>query len=524
MNELNWRLLAWPVTGGEPRIIPRGQTYIDGADGHGLRARLTAGDCTELVFNAVGAGLNVGPLTPMQLQLQRGSTWVDLFFGEVRVGGNTRDLDGHDYTLRGLSRTFDEVLLPDGFSQPQQPAHLTLRAAVQAISSSGQWGTPSLVLYDPAQIPDLGFDYAEIKDGVQQTLAYLVDLIVQTGKGFDVDVWVGVRPDRRFFAQVADVTIRDITDEVIGEPEWGSPVAEAPWTAVLWYLGKTQRDRPLTYPSVGSAAGTYRARTKRLTPGPDLTFWAVAPGTWTWVGYDGAGRYVPLGSPPPAPPTAPLTDGQASTTDPTVTQTLPVQFGGLLFETAQPARRITYTARITSSGPGGSSDVSTMVAVPDSTGFVSTRVLAEPGAGWAVGSIMLDQPAQRFLLVNTGALADATQIVLTLTEFRVEFVDGTVLDGAAQYHYAPPAPTPADLATDVFIPPLNLPGRVRLVHPEYVTPFEDTLDAVEYRITDDGVEMGWLTGQADDPAALALAEQIRKRDADAVITAVTAPT
>lgn len=521
MDDLTYRLLAYPVTGGEPRVIPARETFISTDGGNGLRLQLARGDCREATWTAVGRDLALPPLTPTQVQVRVNGVWTAVWFGEVRIGGNARDVDGESYTLRGMSRTFDEVILSDGFAQPAQAAHLTLRAAFQDVISSGQWGTPSLVLFDEARFTDLGFDFPEVKDGAQQTLAGLIEAVQATGTREYVDVWVGVRPDRYAFARPAAQTVRIITGEISARPQWRSPVAETPYTAVLWYLGKRGNGRPLTYLSRSESARVYRTRIKRLTPGPDLTYWQAAPGTWTWVTYDGAGRYVPLNPQPPLAAFGVLRDGKAGTEDGGLGMTQDGTRLGLLFETPYPFQRITYTGRAYSGTPGSlGSDVATLVAVPDETGYV-VAPLAEHGAGWAAGSITLDAPATRVLFANRASLGDATQTTLILTEFRADLIDPRDLDSAAQYHYAPPAREPAELETQVFVAPDDLPGRVRLDDPDFGPAYERGLDAVEYRITDN-LYTAYLTEQADDPGKLAQAALIKKRDDAAVITAVTA--
>ena len=57
---------------------------------------------------AKGAGLGIGPLDAVQIAYNG----TPIFYGEVRVGGNPQDVDGHQFTLRSLALRLKEVVIP----------------------------------------------------------------------------------------------------------------------------------------------------------------------------------------------------------------------------------------------------------------------------------------------------------------------------------------------------------------------------------------------------------------------------
>lgn len=533
---LDWKLTVWPATGGESREILRDFSNVLGGNGRGLRLQITPeGECREAVFSAKGAGIQIPPLSAVQVSYLYGSVWTPIFFGEVRRGGNARDVLGEDYALRGMSRAFSEITLSPGFSTPEQAAHLTVRAIIQDAISGGDLGSPALVEYVEALCPDLGFNCRKITDAVQQNPAALLNQIAEDGAKYGVIVRWGVDPQRRFFCRVAKSDTRDVTYDapVI---RWSPPVAETPWTAVLWYLRQRKDKGWLTHRSEGPDVSTYRARVKPLSvDGSVKGLLSTAPtlsgsgGTW-YAGSLAPADYAQwlLDEAYPAynrPEDGNVTTGSYivyqgdTTTDPvTVTFTL-----------SAPAYLLDVYVGIRTTSP---TDPDNYVEIT-TPGGVSTRVLSgaygTDGLGGGLGSIRdvffsgnLPWPAGTTVTFRAAPIAGSAAQIL-FYKVRPQAPNAALLDGLAGYHYAPPAQEPADIQTVVFVPPSELPGRVR-VTPADGVPYEHPLEAVEYRITSNGMQMGWLAGQADDPNALAQASLIKRRDGEAVITSITAQT
>lgn len=510
---INWNFTARPPTGGAPLLIPRGQSFVDGLDGRGIRARLTPdGDCVEMTFDAVGRDLALGPLTALQFNMEIDGILTPLFLGEIRQGGNLRDVEGQAYTVRGMSARLGEVTLSPGFSAPAQAAHLTVRALIQDVIASGQLGAPSLVTYDEALCPDLGFDCRKVVDAMQQPPAALLKQIAEDGAAMGVQVRWGVRPDGRFFCAPARTTVRDVTTET-PEVEWKPPVAETPCTTVLWFVGKQPDGTMITHLSRSPDAAVYGDRVKALSVPATVPAWKTVSATYR-LRLGVSSPNLVIADPQPAFDLTALTDGATAAN--AAQQVFSSASNYVLVEIfGDGVERVVYA------GQSLHSYLLTGLKAPGNT-LIFPNATDRTAAGWTTG--MRYVPAgQAFYLVNGTHDSANTTEQLSLAELRAEAVDTELLDGLAEYHYRSPAQEPAEIQTTTPVPPLLLPGRVRLVPPDGPT-YEHALEAVEYRLTDDGLLMGWLAGQADDPTALTQAELIRRSDRQAVITAVTATT
>lgn len=515
MPELNWRLRVWTPTGSGPRIIQRDTgpipvpgeaSHVMGSNGRGLRLRITPeGECVEAVFSAKGAGILLPPLSAVQVEYLYLGNWTPLYYGEVRRGGNARDVNGEDYAIVGMSRRFEEITLSPGFSAPQQPAHLTVRAIIQDVIASGQLGTPPLVQYVEALCPDLGFDCREVKDAAQQNPAALLKQISEDGAKYGVLVRWGVDPQRRFFVRPAKADTRDVTTEapII---EWSPPVAETPCTAVLWYLAKRPDGTWVTHLSRSPDAALYGDRVKPLSVDASVNPWLAVSATYA----PDAGSTA-TGNP------AVLTDGR-------------------LYRDGAPTGSVAVVRRSGTNGGSSADMVYTLTpsgpyvrVVLDALSFDASVGLYAGGVSTPLGTVTFGER----IFYNAGSSNVTLTVPITgypdvgaqlnLIEFRADAINTALLDGLAGFHYASPAQEPADIETQVFVPPVSLPGRVR-VTPADGPVYEHPLEAVEYRITNRGMQMGWLAGQADDPAALAQASLIKQRDGQAIITSLTALT
>lgn len=510
---INWNFTARAPTGGAPLTIPRGLTFVDGLDGRGIRARLTPdGDCVEMTFDAVGRDLALTPLTALQFNVDFGGTLIPVFFGEIRQGGNLRDVDGHTYTVRGMSARLGEVTLSPEFSTPKQAAHLTVRTLIQDVITSGQLGSPSLVTYDEALCPDLGFDCRKVVDAMQQPPAALLRQIQEDGAAMGVQVRWGVRPDGKFFCTVARTTVRDVTLEA-PEVEWKPPIAETPCTAVLWWVAKRPDGTWITHLSRSPDAAVYGDRVTALSVPATVPSWKTVPATIRLrLGATSPNLQV-AGSQPTFDLTT-LTDGATAAN--AAQQVFSSASNYVLIEVfGNGVERVVYA------GQSLHGYLLTGLKLPDAN-LLTANVTDQTAAGWATGTRYVPPGRAAYFVNATHDSANSTE-QLSFAELRAEAVDTDLLDGLAEFHYRSPAQEPAEIQTTTPVAPLQLPGRVRLVPPDGPA-YEHALEAVEYRLTDDGLLMGWLAGQADDPTALAQAELIRRSDRQAVITAVTATT
>ncbi|MFC6591668.1 hypothetical protein ACFP81_06360 [Deinococcus lacus] len=510
----DWELRVWSPTGAGPRIIPRDASHIPRS---GLRMQVTPeGDCREASFTAKGSGLAVAPLDCVQVVYDG----VPLFYGEVRVGGNVRDVDGHSVTLRSLALRLGEVTLSEAFATPQQPAHLTVRALIQDVLGA-LGGT---VEYDPALCPDLGFDLAPVVASNYQTPRALLEKIAEAGAGLGVSVRFGVRADRRFYCVPASTDTLALTADMLAGLTWREPVAEAPCTAVLWYVARRADGTWLTHLSQSAEAAMYGLRVKRLSwQGSEAPLWQIVEADYA---------------------ADPLS---------TVNWTFEASPGHLSDGLGVQGQR--HRIEVIRSDASAAPEPLTLTATPNDQGAVDRVVVAGRADHWThenitvgdanylrrestpvTADIVLGPGPQNVTLSwnltpyqGTGAATSAMIAVpvterpagsyteLALVEFRLERVDRALLDRLAAYHYRTPAREPADIELRQFIAPANLPKYVTLGD------YQSIVDAWEYRLTAArGLTLACLAGQAEDPAALAQADLIKARDGQAVITAITA--
>lgn len=514
-----WRFSVYPTNGGTAYrviypytavglpLVHGVHAFLSGTNGRGIRAQVTPdGDCRECVFSAVGAGMQVTPLTPLQLEYRQGDDWIPCFFGEVRQGGNIRNPGYEDFVLRGMTQRLKETVLPPNFKTPKQPAHLTVRAVIQAVINSGQLGTPALVLYDEALCPDLKFDCNEIKDAQQQTAYALLERIVQDGAGLNVNVAFGIRPDRKFFCQPERNDFSILPGERI---IWKAPVAETPYTAVLWYVAERPDGTWVTYLSRSPMADVYGLRVKRV--GVDLNVRAWVP-VRLLSGRKGVGG---LTTPLTVQELGHLTDGltikETERNIPVFTPGNPGQNNELYISVQAEHRASRWVV-------WGSANFGRDVMIfGDGTGQ-ATFNLETDGLNEFRHTLYID--AEQLGAVAGGAYVDApgfSESQFQMFEARPERVNGALLDEIAQFHYNFPAQEPAEIEIDEFRSFEDLTGRVR------VDEYERPVELWEYRLTGDrGMKLAALAEQAEDPAKLAQAALIKARDDQSVITALTA--
>lgn len=463
------------------------------------------------MFTAQGAGLQIPPLSSVQIEYHdEMQGWIPIFYGEVRQGGNTRDETGEDYILRGLAQRLKETLTPPGFTTPQQPAHLTVRALIQMALSGGaglsfkDYGyvpdeadnnfAESVIVYDELLCPDLGFDCRPIKDVSGQFIFTLLERIAQDGAGFGVNVVFGVRPDRKFFCKPARTNTLELDVNSLIGVEWKPPVSEVPVTAVQWYVGQRPNGTWLTHSSTSPKIVEYGARFKPVPLDANAIPWLPAPATYTVSGSDAVPNSYGI-----------LNDGNLYRDG--------LVYGYLYLSRSTPGNIV---ITLTPEGTYGR-------LVLDGWSYGASVTLQTGSEILPLGPIVAGTP---FIVQMTGSsqvtltvapAEGAGSVALGLLEFRVDYLHNSMLDRMAEYHYVLPAVEPADIEAEGFIHPFDVGGRVK------VGGYERAVDCWEYRLTDErGLTMGVLTGQADDPYKLAQAALIKRQSTNAVIAAVTA--
>lgn len=556
-----WQLNTWTPLGVATATITQDASFMRAS---GLRAQLTPElDCREASFDAKGAGLGVGPLHSIQFMYDG----EPIFYGEVRVGGNTRGILGSNYILRSLALRLKEVALSPSFRAPQQSAHLTVRAIIQDIIASGQLGNPALIIYDASLCPDLGFDLGPVIDASQQNPYALLERVAQAGAAMNRRVQFGVRPDRRFFCMLAKTDAVTVAPADLIGATWTEPVAETPVTAVRWFAGPFSQFgsggvRWLTHLTRAPESAVYGDRIKSLfvdlpirellvsLPSPQITGRAYTGGN------GGGGALDLVWESLDANEIAPLADGVGYdkypwafvVTTPTAGSPQPPNAGKInsgidviadsgdksqvIVELFLPAAAALYLVCKRGYQPdwqAGQRANSLTIAVK--SGHTSFADLLASGEADYHSVLELRGPEpyseQVFNDViglpsgpsSVYLLADGEMTTLTIGEARPLVVDASKLDPLARWHFRLPAIEPADIELP-YRPPEQLTGRI---HVPAATPYQATVEAWEYRLSAArGMTVACLAGQAPDPAKLAQSQLIRQLDDQSVITAVSA--
>lgn len=521
----------------------------------GLRLQVTPeGDCQEATFTAKGEGVGLNPLDAVTISVDG----APLFYGEVRVGGNTRDVNGHQFTLRSLVLRLREVVIPPDWSAPQQSADKTVRSLIESV-------LPQLEGAFSIGTINLPFDCRAIKNANQQNPYALLEQIAADGAAMGVDVRFGVNANRQFFCVPANTSSMGMPAQVTAATRWEAPVAEAPCTAVLWYVAKKPDGSWLTRMSRASEAGRYGVRVKPVSLSNTRGLWSIAPFTTRASDsvttltddpginaalVDGTPKYVITPTPGLYEYTGASVTLSAETDDGRVylEQTLsrgadylridvawlngdPAGNKLVITEPGKPSREFKATdlKRQITGRPLGSTivqiDLKSTGTVDDkgnvtTTGTGSTTVplpadnsVTPPTDGppklefWelAPGTVVRLEGASK-----PSAEAVMRRVEVTLSECRPEVCAPDLLDRLARYHYNIPHEAAGDIEV-LGILPIGA-GQLDGV----------PIAAYEYRISAErGVCTGILVGQAGDPTKLAQAELIKARDQRAVITAIT---
>lgn len=458
----------------------------------GLKMQVTPeGDCREATFMAKGAGLGLRPLDIVEISCdgQR------LFAGELRVGGNLRDVNGHQYTVRSLALRLKEVVIPADWSAPQQNASATVRSLIESVMPQlgGAFSVGNIAL---------PFDCRAITNANQQNPYALLEQIAQDGAAMGIDVRFGVNANRQFFCQPKSEGGMGMPGNQTGGTRWDAPVAETPCTAVLWYVAKKPDGSWLTHMSQAPEAAQYGVRVKPVSLTSDEGLWEVMDrGAWKLRTKDATGTPIEM----------PLTHEQiAAVTDADDLNGASFAGYGTLEIAYSPPSLITRYAIIAES---------TQATMVMSAGLPSGNSSYWSGSLHGVNAVTgksytprdyQDDPFQLFGYATIdGADGKPKAVALTVRQLRPERLRTELLDRLAAYHYN----IPHEAAGEI---------EVRGLYPLGAGLLDGVpIAAYEYRISADrGVCTAILLGQADDPSKAAQAELIKARDNQATINAL----
>ncbi|WP_407543772.1 hypothetical protein Q0M94_28635 (plasmid) [Deinococcus radiomollis] len=511
------------AVGSGNRVVLRDASYILGSRGFrlSLSPLLACNEMTMVARNGPlpnnGAGLNLNPLDLVQVEVtEDGSTWYQVFYGELRQGGNLYDYLGENMVLRGLDVRLRETPTPD-VTYPAQDAGLTVRSILHDADLAGMFGVSSNVIYpnDTTYLPLLGFNLGKLVTN-QQPIGVLLDAIVTAGASAGVKVAWGVRPDKRVTFQVAPTSELAWAAEQIN---WKEPTSAVVTTAVTWAVAKrADTGSIIYYTSIGPGAAAYGVRTKSVQLQGGLNAYVPAVLTGTYVGatqtVTGTGTADSV-----------IRDGDPNTfltlSDPNivVSATLTIPPGGAdrLFIDAQTQTGI--PAQFLINYPNGqtwgqrSTDTS-------GTGFTARSF----DAAYFYSSVAtLGLPAGATVKLLANPAPGSTPTSLKITEFRVESLNKSGLDAAAAAFYSTPETAPADLSKHGLLLPSDFGGKVRTPRPNGAQDYTANVSLYEYAFSNaGGVQTTVKTGEPDKPEDVARNTLIKRLASNATAAAVQA--
>jgi hypothetical protein len=507
------------------RVVTRDASYILGSRGFRLSLSPLLG-CNEMTLVARngprvgdGPGLSLNPLDLVQVEVtEDGATWYQVFYGELRQGGNAYDYLGEDMVLRGLDVRLRETPTPD-VTYPAQDAGYTVRSILHDADLAGMFGASSNVISpnDTMYLPLLGFNIGKLTTS-QQPIGVLFDAIVTAGAAAGVKVAWGVRPDKRVTFQVVPTSELAWAAEQIN---WKPPTAAVVTTAVTWAVAKRADTNALIYyTSIGPSAAAYGVRAVQAQLQGGLNAYVPAALTGTYVGTTQA-----VTGPGGSTADGVIRDGNMATyltlTDPSivVSATLTIPAGGAdrLYidaqtQTGQPAQFIINY-------PNG------QVWSQNSTdtggqGFTNRTFDA---AYFFDPSVALGLPAGATVKLRTNPAPGSTPTSLKITEFRVESLNKSGLDAAAAAFYSTPETAPADLFKRGLLLPSDFGGIVRTPRPNGAPDYAANVSLYEYSFSSaGGVQTAVKTGAPDKPEDVARNTLIKRLATNATAAAVQA--
>jgi hypothetical protein len=534
ITPVTYRFQVRDALGTFRATIDRDSSFILGSQG--LRWSLTPEQiCQEMTLvarngavNGVG-GLGFHPLDLVTLEVSAdGNTYTPVYYGQVRVGGNPNDYTGESMTLRGIDARLRTVPTPegayaqmDGGRQADALILDTLRTGnlgrlytLSALTASPTLTDQQIIRYDPALLPNLGFNAPAITETNHQPLGVLLDNIVTAGAAAGFIVRWGVRPDGYITMQVVNSTEAAWPD---AQAIWKPPNAEVIYTAVNWAVEKRQDTGKIYYYlSKGPGFALYGAERKEVQL-IGVEPWLPLALTPT---YTGTVSTTPSG----ADASATIRDGSLTTsvtlTNPSaaVSASLTIPAGGAarlyvdatssagqvaFISIAYPSPVFTFTLRANDVGNSGFTK-----AVYYADGFLA------PYGGLPAGAVVT---LQTYPLTTGGAAT------MTIREFRLELLNSSALDAAATAYYRTPEPEPGDLSKSGLLLPSTLGGKVRVPRvsggPDYV----GNVSVWEFTVTStNGVRTAAKIGDPDSPDKVAQNTLIQRLAMTATAAAVQA--
>lgn len=530
-----YRFQVKDALGNFRATVDRDSSFILGTQG--MRWSLTPEQiCQEMTLVARNGavngsgGLGFKPLNLVTLEVSAdGTTYTPVYYGQVRIGGNPNDYLGESMTLRGLDARLRTTPTPEG-AYAQMDGGAQARALItdtlttgnlgklytlQALSVAG--GPPtSIIKYDPALVPDLGFNAPPITQTNHQPLGLFLDNIVTAAAAAGFKVRWGVRPDGYITMKVVN-TVETAWNNA--SAIWKPPNAEVIYTAVNWAVEKRQdTGKILYYLSKGPGFALYGAEsTEKQLVG--LNPWTPLALTPT---YTGTATPSPSGGDTAAiirdndlTSSVTLTDAAA-----TVSASLTIPQGGAMrlyvdatSSTGQPAQiTITYTSSTYNQGPND----------PDNGGFTKAVYYADGNFASHMG-VFGGLPAGAVVTLKTLPLSTGGGATLVIREFRLELLNTAALDAAATAYYRTPELEPGDIYKQGLLLPSELGGKIRTPRvaggPDYVA----NVNLWEYEVNrGNAVRTTAKIGDPDDPDKVARNTLIQRLASNATAQAVQA--
>lgn len=252
-TQVQWEIKVWNESG-----TPKTTVAMDGAQvaSTGLQMRVSGKafngrpDCIEAVWTG-NAALGIRAMDYIQIRLNDGSGWMDLWYGQVRRAPSPDNPDDGNYRAVGLSqkRLLEVIVRKARYSL--QDAGLIGRDAVQAVIAGTQLGSnPSnILIYDAALMPLLGasLEIYPQNDSLGNLLQLVAGSVTggATGVGPDKKVWVGV-PNSAPLVINLDGTAVNVQQNAIAREDMDID-AEEKVTVVQWMLPKTEVLRNALY-------------------------------------------------------------------------------------------------------------------------------------------------------------------------------------------------------------------------------------------------------------------------------------
>ena len=466
-----------------------------------------------------GLGLQYGDIVLFQVRIGSASdsTGVNLYYGQLKLGGNQYDYEGENMVFSSLMTKLRATPTPDA-SYAQMDAGALARALTQATMNSGILGTTgtpgsvgingaaqpgsmlSPISYDPAAMPDLGFTMTLLATN-QQPLGVLLDQIVATGKAAGIDLRCGVRYDSVLtLVPVSTVEVPWPADHITWKPPQGLVL----YTGVLWAISKRTDGTWLRYLSQAPEAATYGCEVKMLGVNLGVKPWkpiVIAQGIVGSVAVTPAGAdTIAIAADGRTDTFFTVSNGAAAAS---VQLTIPAGGAGRLYVDAQSTG---LPASIYITSPSVNGTFALRANDPNNGGFTAAEYFPDYFLNFGL-------PAGGMVTLTAAPNATVSSPTLTVKEFHLDLLDTVLLDGLAKYHYSVPLDAPGDLYRAGILLVSDLGGKIRTPRPNGAPDYLANVALWEYSISAaGGVQTAAKTGDPDDPLKAAQAALIRKGD------------